>query len=299
MDAFWRNFILFLHLYMQSMSIVPASRLISEIISAIQDQYDELESQAIAYRMLDLEFNCSKLDVYMGREISRPDNWSSILSRLQSGEPFQYVLGKAFFRSDKFEVNLSTLIPRPETAELVDLVIDKIPTWKTNPTILDVGTGTGCIPISIKMECPHVLTSAWDISKDALEVADRNAKLHNAEVDFYQRDIFKWAETTELWDIIVSNPPYVLHEEAQQMDRHVVDFEPHLALFVPNEDPLKYYKALADFAWNSLHPGGWLIVEINRAFGQETKNMFQMKGFSELTLINDFRANPRFILGTR
>jgi release factor glutamine methyltransferase len=281
------------------MSIVPAALLISEIITAMPVHFGKLESEAIAYRILDLEFDCSKLDVYMGKEISKPDNWLSILSRLQSGEPFQYVFGKAFFRSSIFEVTANTLIPRPETSELVDLVLDKIPTWKTNPTILDVGTGTGCIPISIKMECPHTHISAWDISLDALDIAKRNAEKHNSEVKFHQKDLFKWAETTEFWDIIVSNPPYVLEEEAAQMEKHVLDFEPHLALFVPNEDPLKYYKALADFAWYNLHPGGWLIVEINRAFGQETMNMFQMKEFKDLTLINDFRSNPRFIVGSR
>lgn len=277
------------------MSLVPASTLISELFSTLQGNFDELESHAIAYRILDLEFDCSKLDIYMGREISLPENWESILSRLQSGEPFQYVFGKAFFRSERFEVNSSTLIPRPETAELVDLVLDKIPTWKTNPTILDVGTGSGCIPISIKLECPNVQISAWDISSEALEVAKRNANHLEAEVQFHQKDVFKWAETTEFWDIIVSNPPYVLENEAKEMEKHVLDFEPHLALFVPNEDPLKFYRVIADFAANSLHTNGWLFFEINRAFGQATMDMLSQKDFSEISLIDDFKGNPRFV----
>ncbi|MHA8051106.1 peptide chain release factor N(5)-glutamine methyltransferase [Aquirufa sp. ROCK-SH2] len=281
------------------MSIVKASVLISEIIESIKHLYAEEEAQAIAYRLLDLEFDCSKMDVYMGRDLERPSHWIQILDRLSKGEPFQYVIQKAFFQSAIFDVNEHTLIPRPETAELVDLVLDKIPTWKTNPCILDVGTGSGCIPISIKIESPQAQISAWDISPGAIEIAQKNAKKHQVEIHFTQQDVFKWAETTQFWDIIVSNPPYVLENEAFEMEKHVLEFEPKLALFVPNNDPLKYYKTLADFAINSLHNNGWLMLEINRAFGNETIELLKQKGFSEVALIHDFRDNPRFVIGKR
>lgn len=281
------------------MSRVKASLLIAEIIESIQSIYSEEEANAVAYRLVDLEFDCSKMDVYMGAEITRPDHWQQILSRLSEGEPFQYVIEKAFFRSSIFEVNKDTLIPRPETSELVDLVLDKIPTWKTNPTVLDVGTGSGCIPISLKMECPQLQITAWDISNDALKIAQKNALKHQVNIQFKQQDVFKWAETTEFWDIIVANPPYVLEKEATEMEPHVLNFEPHLALFVPNNDPLKYYKALADFAFNSLHNNAWLLLEINRAFGEETKQLLTEKGFSEVSLVNDFKDNPRFVIGKK
>lgn len=281
------------------MSNVKASILISEIESSIQSIYTEEEAKAIAYRLLDLEFDCSKMDVYMGQDLAKPVNWDQMLTRLSKGEPFQHVIQKAFFRSSIFEVNANTLIPRPETSELVDLVLDKIPTWKTNPTILDVGTGSGCIPISLKMECPNAQISAWDISSEALDIAKVNAKMHEVEIHFLKQDVFKWAETTQFWDIIVSNPPYVLEDEALAMERHVIEFEPHLALFVPNNDPLKYYITLADFAMNSLHNGGYLLLEINRSFGKETVKLLQEKGFSEVYLVNDFRDNPRFVIARR
>jgi release factor glutamine methyltransferase len=273
----------------------PAAILVSELTTSLQPHFDDKESQAIAHRILDISFDCTKLDIYMGKELTRPADWVDILARLKNGEPFQYVLGKAFFRSEVFEVNSNTLIPRPETAELVDLVLEKLPTWKTNPTVLDVGTGSGCIPISIKMEQAHAQVYAWDISNEALEIAKRNANKFQVDVHFSHRDLFKWAESTQLWDIIVSNPPYVLEEEALQMERHVLDFEPHLALFVPNDDPLKYYKALSDFANCSLHTHGWLVLEINRAFGQEIIELLNLKGFTNVSLHTDFRDNHRFV----
>jgi release factor glutamine methyltransferase len=281
--------------YFSFMSKAPAAILVSELTTSLQLHFDDIESQAIAHRILDISFDCTKLDIYMGKELTRPADWLDILARLKNGEPFQYVLGKAFFRSEVFEVNSNTLIPRPETAELVDLVLEKLPTWKTNPTVLDVGTGSGCIPISIKMEQAHAQVYAWDISNEALAVAKRNADKLHVEVQFSQTDLFKWAESTQLWDIIVSNPPYVLEEEASQMERHVLDFEPHLALFVPNDDPLKYYKALSDFASSSLHTHGWLVLEINRAYGQEIIELLNLNGFTNISLHTDFRDNHRFV----
>jgi release factor glutamine methyltransferase len=145
------------------------------------------------------------------------------------------------------------------------------------------------------MEQPHAQVYAWDISNEALEIAKRNADKLQAQVHFSKTDLFKWAESTQLWDIIVSNPPYVLEEEASQMERHVLDFEPHLALFVPNDDPLKYYKALSDFASSSLHTHGWLVLEINRAYGQEIIELLNLNGFTNISLHTDFRDNHRFV----
>ncbi len=278
------------------MKLISSPILIQQITEAISTHYDATEARAIAFRCLDLGWNLSSMDVMLKKEVELPADWSGLLARLAAGEPLQYVMEKTYFRDHLFAVNSETLIPRPETEELVDLVLRHVP---ENASVLDVGTGSGCIPISLKLERPSLQVEAWDISKGALEMARQNAETLQAEVSFLQQDIFAWPNSKGSWDVIVSNPPYVTEKEKKQMANHVLDFEPHLALFVPNDDALKYYEALADFAQARLKAGGYLCLEINQHFGTQMTELLFSKGFQEVKVLTDFKGNDRMIIAQK
>jgi release factor glutamine methyltransferase len=257
--------------------------------------YSENEAKSMAYRCLDLGWDCSATDILMERPVEISDEWEAKLGRLHSGEPLQYVMGFEFFRDRKFIVSPATLIPRPETEELV---IKIFPLIEKQHRVLDVGTGSGCIAVSLAIETDASIF-AWDISEGALDIAKSNASLLSATLSFQVQDVFEWEQTSDFWDIIVSNPPYVLDQEKMVMSPNVLDFEPHLALFVPDLDPLKFYQTLGYFAWSRLNPGGWLAVEINRAYGLETEKLFRQIGFSTTELHQDFKGNDRFVLAQK
>jgi release factor glutamine methyltransferase len=278
------------------MKLIASPILIQQITDAISTHYEPSEARAIAFRCLDLGWNISSMDIVLKKEVELPADWSSRLARLAGGEPLQYVMGKTYFRDHLFAVNSETLIPRPETEELVDVVLRHAP---ENASVLDVGTGSGCIPISLKLERPSLQVEAWDISKGALEMARQNGDSLQAEVNFKLQDIFSWPSAEGSWDVIVSNPPYVTQYEAQEMAKHVLDYEPHLALFVPNDDALKYYEALADFAQARLKAGGYLCLEINQYFGTQTIELLFSKGFQEVKLLQDFKGNDRMIVAQK
>jgi release factor glutamine methyltransferase len=221
--------------------------------------------------------------------------WDAKLGRLQSGEPLQYVMGFEFFRDRKFMVSPTTLIPRPETEELITKIF---PLIEKQHRVLDVGTGSGCIAVTLSIETDASIF-AWDISEGALDIAKNNERLLGAQVSFLHQDVFEWEQTMDTWDFIVSNPPYVLDQEKNEMSPNVLDFEPHVALFVPDQEPLKFYQALGDFAWSRLNPGGWLAVEINRAYGLQTEKLFRQIGFSTTELHQDFHGNDRFVLAQK
>jgi len=244
---------------------------------------------------LDLGWDCSATDILTEKPVEISDEWEVKLGRLHSGEPLQYVMGFEFFRDRKFMVSPFTLIPRPETEELV---IKILPLIEKQHRILDVGTGSGCIAVTLSIET-DASVFAWDISEGALEIAIKNMSLLGAQVGFQHQDVFEWEQTTDTWDFIVSNPPYVLDQEKNEISPNVLDFEPHLALFVPDHDPLKFYQTLGDFAWSRLNPGGWLAVEINRAYGLETEKLFRQIGFSTTELHQDFNGNDRFVLAQK
>jgi release factor glutamine methyltransferase len=207
----------------------------------------------------------------------------------------------------RFLVNDSVLIPRPETEELVKYIIDKQKTQfsvkRKQLSILDIGTGSGCIAISIAKELPNFIVSAYDISKNALETAKKNAELNKADVNFEKVNILKPPFIHSLiqyplrhsFNIIVSNPPYVTKQEIYRMQKNVLDFEPHLALFVDDSEPLIFYEAIANFAFNNLTDNGLVAVEINEALGEETANVFRRKGFSEVEIIKDMHQKERFV----
>jgi release factor glutamine methyltransferase len=278
------------------MKSIASPILIQQIIDAITPHYEPTEARAIAFRCLDLGWNMSSMDIILKKEVDLPDDWGLRLRRLSDGEPLQYVMGKTYFRNHLFQLNSDTLIPRPETEELVELVLSHA---TDTASILDVGTGSGCIPISLKLERPSLSVEAWDISEGALTMARQNATALKAEVKFKQQDIFDWPSSEGNWNVIVSNPPYVTEEEKKEMANHVLEYEPHLALFVPNDDALKYYAALADFALERLRQGGYLCLEINQYFGTQTVELLFSKGFQEVKLIKDFKGNDRMIVAKK
>ncbi len=214
-----------------------------------------------------------------------------IIERLQRFEPIQYILGETEFYGLPFTVNHDVLIPRPETEELVELILNE--NKATQPQILDIGTGSGCIAVSLLKHLPNASVKGWDISEKALAVAALNSKSNSVNVSFDQVDILSDYPTDQYFDIIVSNPPYVLDSEKTDMHANILDYEPHTALFVADNDPLLFYNRIADVAIQLLTDGGKLYFEINRAKGQETIKMLEYKNFSEIRLIKDISGNDR------
>ncbi len=222
----------------------------------------------------------------------------SIVDKLEKMEPLQYVLGKTEFYSLPLKVNPSVLIPRPETEELVDIII-KSHTKQSPLRILDIGTGSGCIAIALAKHIPNATITAVDISETALQTAKCNARLNNTDISFIQADILNTAESAELipgnFDIIVSNPPYIREEESASMEANVLDYEPHLALFVPNNTPLLFYNAIADFALQKLTPEGMIYFEINAQCDVIINEMLHKKGYTQTNIIRDLSGKNRFI----
>jgi release factor glutamine methyltransferase len=218
-----------------------------------------------------------------------------ILNRLLAHEPIQYILGETEFYGLKFYAAPGVLIPRAETEELVDWIISEEKGHCNS--LLDIGTGSGCIPISIDKNLQIERVEGWDISDDALKIAQSNATRNQSTVLFSRQDIFNPTGIADLskWDVIVSNPPYVLMEEADLMERNVVDFEPHIALFVPNNDPLIFYRAIAQFAVVHLQHHGSLYFEINEKMGEATVKLLQELGFNPILTRKDLQGKDRMI----
>lgn len=253
--------------------------------------YGPTEGYAL-YRMVMEEcFNLSHTDILLGKDShiseEKQTRLKEITRRLLKNEPIQYILGYAWFCGHRFNVRNGVLIPRPETELLVDKVLEiaKMHIEDTRTKILDIGTGSGCIAVSLAL-AGHKVT-AMDISEDALNIAQENASILNADVNFVHENILHQSASHEQWDIIVSNPPYICLHEAEEMERNVLDHEPHLALFVPDTDPLIFYRAIASFAISHLAPNGWLCLEINQAFPDETTQLLSSFGFRDITIIPD------------
>lgn len=235
----------------------------------------------------------SKLSESLALEIRR------FTQRLKAYEPIQYVLGSAPFLDYEFHVRPGVLIPRPETEELIELIGRENP--KAGLQVLDIGTGSGCIAVSLALRLPEAKVTAFDISDDALAIARENATLNNAQVNFRQTDILNYDPTPEkaLFDIIVSNPPYVCESEKEEMTDNVLKYEPHLALFVPDTDPLLFYRQIARHALTLLRPEGKLYYEINARFGRETKEMLEQLGYRDVVIIQDIHRKERMIRAIR
>jgi release factor glutamine methyltransferase len=220
--------------------------------------------------------------------------YNRILQRLANSEPLQYILAEAYFYGLKFNVNQNVLIPRPETEELVELALNNCKLLKDDCNILDIGTGSGCIAVTMKYHLKKANVSALDVNPEALEVAMQNAEQHQTKINFIEADIRNYY-TEQRFDMIISNPPYITAKELSAMDRNVTDFEPHLALFVADENPLEFYIAIADFASQTLNNTGSLLLEINANYGRETVEMLLSKNFKDIHILKDMQGKERFI----
>jgi protein-(glutamine-N5) methyltransferase, release factor-specific len=219
-------------------------------------------------------------------------------NQLKTGKPVQYILGETIFYDCKIKLNSSTLIPRPETEELVDLIIRENKDYDGN--IIDFGTGSGCIAIALAVNLPLADLTGIDISEDALRIARENADMNNVKVLFIKGDILDFnKDSVGKAGIIVSNPPYVRNSEKALMGKNVLDFEPHQALFVENSDPLVFYNAILEHAENILLPGGRLYFEMNEAMGRSLVNLMESYGFSEIEIVSDINAKERIIKGRK
>lgn len=271
-------------------------------LEGLKDMYDVEEINSIIYILFEdfLGWPRTKLHLEPLARLgfAESERFSAALVRLSQGCPVQYITGKADFNELQFEVNPSVLIPRPETAELAALIEQKLKTLDLNGfNAIDLGTGSGCIAIYLKKHFPAISMYGIDYSEDALSTARSNAGLHRTEAGFYLADILQITEplASIKFNLVVSNPPYVCIKEKDAMMRNVTDYEPHSALFVADEDPLLYYRAIARFAQLCLAQKGLIYVEINEAFGREITEMFNFSGFSGVTLLKDFRGRDRFI----
>lgn len=279
----------------------------SEIWHRIATSYEDGEARAIARILIEELFGLSYTDIVCGAtdQLSADDTLrlDTAVRRIEQGEPLQHVLGYADFCGNHFGVNASVLIPRPETEWLVDKG-ERLMNGASNAApsapkrILDIGTGSGCIAISLKLRLGEAYVEAWDISEEALRTAESNAKALKAEVAFCKRDALRAEESVAPWDLIVSNPPYICDSERAAMDDNVLLHEPHTALFVPDDDPLRFYRAIARYALRSLSNGGSLLFECNTRYAKATGEMMREMGFEDVTVNDDCFGLPRFVKGS-
>ena len=273
-----------------------------EIRDALKGHYPDLEALALAKMLLVEVFGFSTLELYGGKDKEFSEKHRSVLTemirRLQKNEPIQYIIGIESFFGLTFEVNPNVLIPRPETQELVSWIIEDYQSDESI-RILDIGTGSGCIPISLAKQLSKAEVESWDISEGALEVASRNCERNGVKVLLRQKDVLKAAPEGNLYDVIVSNPPYITNKEKIDMEANVLDWEPSLALFVPDEDPLLFYRKIAQLGCDMLKEGGSLYFEINRAYGEKTIQMLKELGYAQIELKKDSWGNDRMIKAKR
>ena len=279
-------------------------------INSLIDSYPKTEITSFFDMLTHHILGMTRIDVALNNSIAisgiNKDKFQDSIDRLKNFEPIQYIIGKTEFYSLPFKVDDSVLIPRPETEELVSLVLqnckNKIPNSKPKTlNILDIGTGSGCIAVSLAKNLPGFDVYALDVSKEALNIAKENAKLNNVEVKFIQGDILNWdLELDNLkFDVIVSNPPYIRVLEKNLMSRNVLDFEPHLALFVEDEDSLLFYRKITQLAGKILKPKGQLFFEINEYLGNEMIKLLKDEGFVEVELKTDVFGKNRMIKGVK
>ena len=273
---------------------------IEQLNSGLAGVAEPREVQAMIRIICEDVFNYDPVDVALRQESELPDfaaeRISDIISRLRRHEPLQYIVGTALFHGHKFKVTPAVLIPRPETEQLVDLIVDE--NTASDLRVLDMGTGSGCIAISLARALKFAQVDAFDISQDALAVARENAVDLKVKVRLFPSDMLA-PQPTARYDIIVSNPPYICWSERESMERNVLDYEPGQALFVPDNDPLLFYKAIAPYAAQSLERGGRLYLEINQRFGNEVKRLLEDCGLDEVRIIEDSFGRVRFAAAVR
>ena len=266
-------------------------------LKELKQHYGTAEGYALYRLVMEECFGLTHTDILLGKDnqISE-ENQARLLEitgRLLKNEPVQYVLGYADFCGHRFAVRPGVLIPRPETELLVQKALELVHGMDgvTEPEALDIGTGSGCIAVSMALAGCRV--TAMDISEEALEIAMQNATALNAEVAFVHENILQPSRTAQQWHVIVSNPPYICLHEAEAMERNVLDYEPHNALFVPDTDPLIFYRAIASYAMSHLSAGGWLCLEINQAYPDEMERLLSSFGFKDVTIQKDQYGKDR------
>jgi release factor glutamine methyltransferase len=276
-----------------NIGMINSKTLFQQLIQQIHLAADPDEIKSILYLLFEKEFGLTRTDILAEKEIpfNDPEKIDSLLQRINNDEPIQYILGEAEFFGRRFVVNLSVLIPRPET----ELIIQLAKAEKVLPSsILDIGTGSGCLAITLALEIPKCRVYGLDISEKALAVARTNSELLRADVHFLYCDILTQTPDLSSLDLIVSNPPYVMEKERIQMSRNVVAFEPALALFVPDSNPLLFYYAIAQKGKKMLRPKGIALVEINEKLGEETSHLFQQVGYNT-EIVTDINGKDRVL----
>lgn len=272
-----------------------------ELWRTLEPLYGNGEARAVTDYVLDVCFGLSKADILCGAveemTAEKTAELNKIFGRLTEGEPVQYVLGRAEFSGRWFNVRPGVLIPRPETEELCAWITADSKA-SASPKVLDIGTGSGCIAITLQLDMPESKVTAWDISADALDVARENAQQLGANVNFVKLDALN-AKPEGEWDVIVSNPPYICEKEKKDMAVNVLEHEPHTALFVPDADPLLFYRAITRLAVQTLSKGGRLYFEINPIYADDTCRMMRAEGMTEVELRSDMYGKQRMAKGVK
>ena len=272
--------------------------LFKEYNRRLQILYSPQEAESLSFWLLEHFLGIRRIDILQDKQVEPPSALEEALLQLEKGYPIQYVTGYAPFYGREFQVNPSVLIPRNETEELVHLILAENP--EKGLHLLDIGTGSGCIPITLALEMDDPVITAVDVSESALELASQNAAEHEkAAVNFIHCDVLQDELPVCDLDIIVSNPPYVRESEKAYMHSNVLDHEPHLALFVPEDNPLVFYKAIASKGQSALKSGGKLYFEINEALGAEVKALLISLGYTNIVLLRDLNDRDRMVRAVR
>lgn len=272
------------------------------IKQALSGMYPEAEASALAKGILSDVFHFTQTELYTGKDMNfgteESERLADILSRLKRQEPLQYIIGEVSFCGLTLRVTPDVLIPRPETAELIEW-IEADCRGKRGLHMLDIGTGSGCIPIALARKFPDARISAWDISTQALRLARENARSNGVDVSFSEVDALKDDYPRMDLDLLVSNPPYIAQNERKDMARNVTGWEPDIALFVPDDNPLLFYDRISSIGLRLLRTGGALYFEINQAYGPDTARLLRQKGYTHVTLRKDMSGNDRMIKAIR
>lgn len=271
----------------------------THFINQVAPFFDEDEAASFFYLLLEHHRNLKRVDLVMQPDLffseTELEMLEGVISELKCQKPIQYILGSTSFFGMPFLVNEHTLIPRPETEELVEWVLKSQTSEGVESSLLDIGTGSGCIAISLAKNCANAQVSAIDVSREALATAEKNASINEVQVQFICQDILKAESLDKKYDVIVSNPPYIRMLEKQEIKPNVLEFEPHLALFVANEDPLLFYRKIAQLAQKQLNNNGYLFFEINQYLAQETIQLLEDLNFKSIELRKDIYGNDRMI----
>ena len=278
--------------------IVDSRRLFQQLLRDFTTDDSRTEKEAILFWLLESKFALSRAEIMAGKKVRVDQSLlNGFIHRLNKNEPLQYILEEAEFYGRKFRVGPAVLIPRPETELLVKMVVDHFQGNKQEITLLDIGTGSGCIAITLALELPFATVLATDISSDALGIAKENAKRLTANVQFQIQDILNDTLSMGQLDAVVSNPPYILENERILLQKKVVEYEPAQALFVPDSNPLLFYKAIAEKARQSLKPGGLLLTEINERLGNDMAALFESLGYADVKIHKDLCEKDRLVSG--